>query len=67
MDRSLAGYSPWGHRVRHDLVTEPAPQMNSYRKEVVNSLIILIMTLMSLERNILFAKGKNTLLPRPNI
>ena len=26
--RTLAGYSPWGCRVRHDLATEPPP--NTY-------------------------------------
>ena len=24
--RSLVGYSPWGHRVRRDLVTKPQPR-----------------------------------------
>ena len=26
--RSLAGYSPWGHTVRHDLATRPPPPPN---------------------------------------
>ena len=26
--RSLAGYSPWGHRVRHALATKPPPHIN---------------------------------------
>ena len=26
--RGLVGYSPWGHRVGHDLVTKPPPYMS---------------------------------------
>ena len=30
--RCLAGYSPWGHEVRHDLVTKPPPPRGFYGK-----------------------------------
>ena len=35
--RSLAGYSPWGHRVRHDLATKLPPSLYMFVSVLISS------------------------------
>ena len=43
MERRLVGYSPWGHRVGHDLVTKQQQKGENYRLQAAQIYILLLM------------------------